>query len=96
MDKKDKKTDWCSYQPYRESTNELPNWLQKLITILFVGLLLSLVFCISGFLLLILPIFFKDVGMRFAVNEADWMALARFLIGGIAGVAASVWWFKTK
>jgi len=88
MRKRDPK--WDDFEPYKGPEDNLPRWLEVALNLFMPILIYSIIFCVCGFVLWILPYgagrFFDRAG--FALNEVAWLSWARFFTGGVIGVVA--------
>jgi hypothetical protein len=90
---------WDSFETYKGPPEpEWPSWLDWACKVFFAMVGLGLVFLICGGLLWILPYrfggSFGGIGRRFAMIEEPWMAWARFILGGVIGVAFVIRWWR--
>ena len=97
MNKRDDK--WESFETYKgPPKSELPAWLDWLSKVFFSILGLCIVFCLCGGLLWILPYryggAFGPVTREIAMEEEPWMPWARFIGGGVIGIAIVIRWWK--
>ena len=85
---------WDSFEPYKGPPDKkIPSWMDCLCKSFFSLLGLCITFSISGSLLWILPYRLRALS-SLVIREEPWKAWARFILGGIIGVALIIRWWR--
>jgi H+/Cl- antiporter ClcA len=86
---------WRHFETYKGPPEpEWPGWLHWACKGFLTAVALGLVFAACGALLWILP--YRIGRSWFALNEEAWMSWARFIGGGIIGIALVIrWWLRS-
>ena len=75
-----------------EQQSRVPRWLGFIFHYFMILLCFTIAFCIGGFILFAIVYDRRIGGARYAMNETIEDAWARFIIGGVIGIATLIYW----